>query len=142
MRVLEPGEPTISNHCIICGQGLDRARMDIIIDTGYEFDLPGTAYDGRKYVGQCCVWDIAKAAGLTTATQVADTKAYLRSYRNNVEVLHEAVINNLETALQSMNELPAAPNIDHLESPDHVLVAEANAAKEKTWVEIPEELPF
>lgn len=142
MRVLEPGEPTISNHCIICGQGLDRARMDIIIDTSYEFDLPGTAYDGRKYVGQCCVWDIAKAAGLTTATQVADTKAYLRSYRNSVEVFHEAVINNLETALQSMNELPAAPNIDHLESPDHVLVAEANAAKDKAWIEIPEELPF
>lgn len=142
MRVLEPGEPTISNHCIICGQGLDRARMDIIIDTSYEFDLPGTAYDGRKYVGQCCVWDIAKAAGLTTATQVSDIKGYLRSYRNEAEQIQAEVEEALDKALQRLNELPAPPNIDHLESPDHVLVAEANAAKEKSWVEIPEELPF
>lgn len=144
MRVLEPNEPTISNHCIICGQGLDRQRMDIILDTGYEFDLPGTVYDGRKYVGQCCIWDIAKAAGLTTASQVADIKTYLRSYRNTVENIHESVIDGLNTALSRMDELPSAPNIDHLESPDHVLVAEAAAKQEKDWIAVPDdtEPPF
>lgn len=144
MRVLEKNEPTISNHCIICGQGLDRTHMDVIIDTGFEFDFPGQTFDGRKYVGQCCVWDIAKAAGLTTAAQVADIKAYLRTYRNSVENIHESVIDGLNTALSHLDELPAAPNIDHLESPDHVLVAESAKKSKKDWVSVPDvdEPPF
>lgn len=142
MRVLEPNEPTTNNMCCVCGQGLDRQRMTLILDTGYDMDFPGQPFDGKKYVGQCCIWDIARAAGLTTATQVADIKAYLRSYRNSAEQIQAEVEEALDKALQRLNELPAPPNIDHLESPDHVLVAEANAAKEKTWVEIPEELPF
>lgn len=148
MRVLEKHEPAISNHCTLCGNGLDRERQDIVIDVGFDFDLPGHQLDGRKFVCQGCVFDIARATGLLTATQLNDAKNYLRKYRNEVERIHEQVNEYLEDARSSMLELPAAPNLDHLDTPDHVLVAEENAAKvtreQRDWVSVPdsEEAPF
>lgn len=147
MRVLEKHEQAISNHCIVCGNGLDRLHSDIVIDVGFDFDLPGHPMDGRKYIGQCCVWDIAKAAGLMTATQLSETKEYLRRYRNDVERVHEAVAEHLDEARRAFTELPVAPNLDHLDTPAHVLVAEENLAAERltnpNWVEVDDDsAPF
>lgn len=147
MRVLEKNEPTISNHCCVCGNGLDRNRMDLILDTGYDNELPGNPMDGRKYIGQCCIWDIARAAGLMTATQLDETKDYLRRYRNNVETSHEQAWEHIEEARKILSAMPAAPSLDHLDSPAHVLVAEQNELKTKAahpdWVEIDsDEAPF
>ncbi len=148
MRVLDRHEPAISNHCVLCGNGLDRERQDIIIDTNRDFDLPGHQLDGRLFVCQGCVFDIAKAAGLLTATQLDDAKAYLRKYRNTVEEIHERVAEHLDNARDAILQLPAAPNLDHLDTPEHVLVAEKNEAaakrtKKKDWIEPTEdEAPF
>ena len=62
MKVLEPHEPTISNSCIICETGLNRATQHIVVDTGYDFDQPGHPLDGRKTICQGCVYDLARAA--------------------------------------------------------------------------------
>lgn len=148
MRVLERHEPALSNHCVLCGNGLDRERQDIVIDTGRDLELPGHQLDGRLFVCQGCVFDIGKAAGLMTATQLDETKDYLRKYRNEVERIHESVASHLNDATSAILELPAAPNLDHLDSPDHVLVAEANAAtikrEHRDWTEtpLPDEAPF
>lgn len=140
MRVLEKHEPAISNHCVVCGTGLDRERQDIVVDTGYDFDSPGHPLDGRKYICQGCVFDLAKVAGLLTATQLHDAKDYLRRYRNDVERIHEAVAQHLDDARQAFTELPMAPNLDHLDSPSHVLVAEENARRveveNKNWTAV------
>lgn len=147
MRVLEKNERTISNHCCVCGTGLDRNRMDLILDTGYDNDLPGNPLDGRRYIGQCCIWDIARATGLLTATQLNETKDYLRRYRNEVEQSHELAWEHIEEARKILGKMPAAPNLDHLDTPAHVLVAEENAnktaAQHKDWVEVDsDEAPF
>lgn len=148
MRVLEKHEPAISNHCVLCGNGLDRQRQDIVIDVGFDFELPGHPLDGRKYVCQGCVFDIARATGLMTATQLNETKSYLRKYRNEVELLGETAIAHIEDARTALRAMPAAPNLDHLDTPAHVLVAEDNAAavqaEHKDWVSVPEvdEPPF
>lgn len=140
MRVLEKHEPAISNHCILCGNGLDRIHQDIVIDVGRDMDLPGHQMDGRLFVCQGCVFDIARAAGLLTATQLDETKAYLRRYRSEVEELHERVIGALLDASEYMRHLPSAPNLDHLDSPHHVLVAEENATRtereQRDWVSV------
>lgn len=129
MRVLEKHEPAISNHCILCGNGLDRQRQDLIIDVGFDIELPGHPLDGRKYVCQGCIMDIARAAGFMTVTDVAETQAYLRKYRNDVERVHESVAEHLDDARRAFTELPSAPNLDHLTVPAHVLVAEENEAR-------------
>lgn len=139
MRVLESHEPAISNHCILCGNGLDRQRQDLIIDVGFDIELPGHPLDGRKYVCQGCIMDIARAAGFMTVTDVAETQAYLRKYRNDVERVHESVAEHLDDARRAFIELPSAPNLDHLTVPNHVLVAEENAVykslQHEDWVE-------
>lgn len=147
MRVLEKHEQVISNHCVVCGQGLDRNRQDIVLDVGIDFDLPGHPLDGRKYVCQGCVFDIARATGLLTATQLNETKDYLRRYRNEVEQSHELAWEHIEEARKILGKMPAAPNLDHLDTPAHVLVAEENAnktaAQHKDWVEVDsDEAPF
>lgn len=147
MRVLEKHEPAISNHCVLCGQGLDRLRQDIIIDVGRDLELPGHELDGRLFVCQGCIFDIGRAAGLMTATQLNETKEYLRRYRNDVERVHEAVAEHLDEARRAFTELPVAPNLDHLDTPAHVLVAEENLAAERltnpNWVEVDDDsAPF
>lgn len=148
MRVLEKHEPAQVNHCIICGQGLDRNRQDIVIDTGYDFDQPGDPLDGRKYVGQCCVWSIAKAAGLMTATEVQEVKQHIGRYRAETDLLIEGTKAQLKYALSNLEALPSAPDLGHLNAPDHVLVAEGakktEDQRQADWVDVPSknEAPF
>jgi hypothetical protein len=148
MRVLEKHEPALSNHCVLCGHGLDRERQDIVIDVGYDFDLPGHQLDGRKFVCQGCVFDIGKAAGLLSATQLNDAKSYLRKYRTEIDDHFLAVSRVAEALVAATQDWPGAPNLDHLDTPAHVLVAEQNAtvkkrAKKETWTEpVTEDPPF
>ncbi len=145
MRVLEKHEPAMSNHCVLCGNGLDRQRQDIVIDVGRDLELPGHQLDGRLFVCQGCVFDIARATGLMTATDVTETQAYLRKYRNDVERVHEEVAVHLDNARRAFTELPSPPNLDHLTVPQTVLVAEENAAltrlNNESWVHVDDDSP-
>lgn len=123
MRALEPHEPTMSGHCVICGTGLDRTRQHIVIDTGFDFDSPGHPLDGRKYVCQGCVFDIGKVAGFLLPGQLDDAKKYLRQYRFDTEAALDMVRGALKVVNSSLESVPSAPNLDHLESQPHILAA-------------------
>lgn len=147
MRVLDKNEYAIADHCFICGVGIDRSNSDLLIDTGHDLDLPGHPLNGRKIIGQCCVWDIAKAAGLMSAAQVSETKSYLRRYQDDMWDGFKTIDSALSVLVSTFENLPSPPNLEHLNVPEHVIVADANEteakrAKKETWTEPGTEAPF
>lgn len=140
MKLLEPHETALSNHCVICAVGLSRDKAPIVVDTLIDFDLPGHPLDGRKLVCQGCVNDIASAVGLFSASQLADAKDYLTKYRAAIEDQRAGIENALETLNATAGTWPAPPNLDHLNAPKQTLAAETAIVEEvqrsTDWVSV------